>query len=76
MPWPADLSLIYVPYYARLLHMLGFILSPKNYANFCYNPRGLFLINFFFNDLQLQIIESISPKSSLENSSAQWAIFL
>ncbi len=29
----------------------------------------------FFDDLQLQIIESISPKAYVENSSAQWAIF-
>ncbi len=28
----------------------------------------------FFDDLQLQIIASISPKASVENSSAQWAI--
>ncbi len=32
--------------------------------------------DFFFDDLHLQIIESISPKASVENSSAQWAIFL
>ncbi len=32
--------------------------------------------DFFFDDLQLQIIASISPKASVENSSAQWAIFL
>ncbi len=31
---------------------------------------------FYFDDLHLQIIASISPKASLENSSAQWAIFL
>ncbi len=30
---------------------------------------------FFFYDLHLQIIASISPKASVENSSAQWAIF-
>ncbi len=30
----------------------------------------------FFDDLHLQIIASISPKASVENSSAQWAIFL
>ncbi len=29
---------------------------------------------FFLDDLLLQIIESISPKASVENSSAQWAI--
>ncbi len=31
---------------------------------------------FFFDDLHFQIIASISPKASVENSSAQWAIFL
>ncbi len=31
---------------------------------------------FIFDDLHLQIIASISPKTSVENSSAQWAIFL
>ncbi len=30
---------------------------------------------FFFDDLHLQIIASISPKASVEYSSAQWAIF-
>ncbi len=35
----------------------------------------LFILNFF-DDLHLQIIESISPEASAENSSAQWAIFL
>ncbi len=34
-----------------------------------------FILFFFFDNLQLQIIESISPKASVENSSAQWAIF-
>ncbi len=29
-----------------------------------------------FGDLHLQITESISPKASVENSSAQWAIFI
>ncbi len=29
----------------------------------------------FFDDLLLQIIKSISPKASVENSSAQWANF-
>ncbi len=32
------------------------------------------LIYFFWIDLHLQIIASISPKPSVENSSAQWAI--
>ncbi len=31
---------------------------------------------FFIDDLYLQIIDSISPKTSVKNSSAQWAIFL
>ncbi len=30
---------------------------------------------FVFDDLHLQIIAIISPKASVENSSAQWAIF-
>ncbi len=34
------------------------------------------LICNFFDDLHLQIIQNISPKASVENSSAQWAIFL
>ncbi len=42
-----------------------FLLSQKSYANFCYKPSGLFLFDFF-DDLQLQIIESISPKASRE----------
>ncbi len=36
---------------------------------------AIFLIFFYFDDLYIQIIESISPKASVENSSAQWAIF-
>ncbi len=36
----------------------------------------LFIQNFIFDDLHLQIIASISPKASVENSSAQWGIFL
>ncbi len=35
-----------------------------------------FILFFYFDDLHLQIIESISPKASVENSSAQCAIFL
>ncbi len=35
-----------------------------------------FYIYFVFDDLHLQIIASISPKASVENSSAQWAIFI
>ncbi len=31
---------------------------------------------YFFDDLHLQIIASISPKASVENLSAQWAIFI
>ncbi len=30
---------------------------------------------FIFDELHLQIIASISPKASVENSLAQWAIF-
>ncbi len=33
------------------------------------------LILIFYFDLHLQIIEIISPKASVENSSALWAIF-
>ncbi len=57
------ICLLYIPYYGRLLLMFGFILSPKNYADFCFKPSGLFLIKFFFNDLQLQIIECIFLKN-------------
>ncbi len=35
---------------------------------------GGLVLFFIFNDLHLQIIESISPKASVENSSAQLAI--
>ncbi len=42
----------------------------------CRGGRGIFFIFFYFFDhLHLQIIASISPKTSVENSSAQWAIF-
>ncbi len=34
-----------------------------------------FILFCYFDDLHLQIIESISPKASVENSSAHWAIF-
>ncbi len=34
------------------------------------------ILFLFFDDLYLQIIESIDPKASVENLSAQWAIFL
>ncbi len=34
-----------------------------------------FIYLFIFDDLQLQITESISLKASVEHSSAQWAIF-
>ncbi len=34
-----------------------------------------FILFFYFDDLHLQIIETIFPKVSVENSSAQWAIF-
>ncbi len=36
----------------------------------------IYFLIFYFDDLNLQIIESIFPKASVENSSAQWAIFL
>ncbi len=35
-----------------------------------------FILFFYFDDPHLEIIESISPKSSVENSSAQWAILI
>ncbi len=52
-------------------------------ANFIYYAThlpgrgGAFIIysDFFGDDLHLQIIAIISPKASVENSSAQWAIF-
>ncbi len=34
-----------------------------------------FIYFLFVDDLHLQIIESISPKASVETSSAHWAIF-
>ncbi len=37
-------------------------------------PLRKFYFLFFLDDLHLQIIESISPKASVENSSAQRAI--
>ncbi len=39
---------------------------------------GIFVyseFDFFFDDLHLQIITTISPKASVENLSDQWAIF-
>ncbi len=46
----------------------------ENYS--AHKVRNLILFNFFyFDDLHLQIIESISTKASVENLSAQWAIF-
>ncbi len=36
----------------------------------------IYVFIYYFDDLHLQIIESISPKASVENSSVQWAIFL
>ncbi len=38
-------------------------------------PLTKYFLFFYFDDLHLQIIGSISPKASVENSSAQWAIF-
>ncbi len=34
---------IHLPYYAGLLHMLGFLLSQNSYVDFCYKPSELFL---------------------------------
>ncbi len=36
----------------------------------------IYLFIFYFDYLQLQSIKSISPKASVENSSAQWAIVI
>ncbi len=38
--------------------------------------KSFISVFLFFDDLHLQIIESISPKASVQNSSAQWTIFL
>ncbi len=51
--------------------MLISVLSPAGYFLFFYSEFDF----FFFDDLQLPIIANISPKASVENSSAQWAIF-
>ncbi len=51
------------------VHELARMLQASSKFNF----RYLFI--FYFDDLHLQIIESISPKASVENSSAQWIIF-
>ncbi len=64
----------------------AFILSHNEIK--CFNKVGKFIIFIFFlmifkiqnliflgDNLTLQIIASISPKTSVENSSAQWAIF-
>ncbi len=48
-------------------HELAKMLQASSKFNFIYL--------FIFDDLNLQNIESISPKASVENSSAQWAIF-
>ncbi len=46
----------------------------------CWGGGRTFFLNsefdFFFDDLHLQIIASISPKTYAENSSVQWAIFI
>ncbi len=39
------------------------------------SSKFYFILFYFFDDLHLQIIKSISPKASVENSSAHWAIF-
>ncbi len=50
-------------------------------ALICWRGRGggghfLFIQNFFFDDVHLQIIASTSPKAFVENSLAQSAILL
>ncbi len=39
------------------------------------SSKFYFILFFYLDDLHLQIIESISPKASVENSSIQWVIF-
>ncbi len=39
------------------------------------NSKFGFILFFYFDDLHLQIFESISSKVSVENLSAEWAIF-
>ncbi len=56
------------------LFNLGFC-SPKKLCWFLLKSQQTIFKLFVFDDLQLQIIESISPKASVENSSTQWAIF-
>ncbi len=66
-----------------MLHIISTCYIYENrkwfHSRTCENVAGKFEIRFyyynFFNDLNFQIIESISPKASVENSSAQWAIF-
>ncbi len=41
----------------HVLAMLGFLLSQKRHADFCFKPSGLF---FFFDDLHLQIIMTMT----------------
>ncbi len=57
-------------------HSVDIISTCYIYKNRRKCSRNFILFNFlFFVDLHLQIIESISSKASVENSSAQWAIF-
>ncbi len=59
-----------------LLAMLGFPLSQKSHANFCYKPSMLFFIIFFFflDDLHLQLLKSFpskhQPSKLLDSSTA------
>ncbi len=45
----------------------------QTFAGCCFFIQNL---NFVFDNLHLQIMASISPKASVENSSAQWAIII
>ncbi len=59
-------------------HKLSRMLQASSEFNLIY-LFFIFLFYFlfyFFDDLHLQIIESISPKASVDNSSAQCTIFL
>ncbi len=63
---------IHVSYYAGLLHMLGFLLSPKSYANFCYKLSGQFFLFYFifiFTIYTYKLLKAFCPKASVKNSS-------
>ncbi len=51
---------------------LLFFCAPENIILYAIRPAKYFILA---DDLHLQFFESISPKASVENSAAQWAIF-